>query len=140
MFYFFVSDVFVDFWANYITETISIIKKRGSPGVIMQTLCSSQSIFIKVEGQCHSNHRSPQGVYKVEVIPEKTIAHSACAAIQVARYSVPFLSENPDRFTLTAFSEDGHEISIPRPLTTAHDHRGCFKGRSFDHPDTITIQ
>lgn len=106
----------------------------------MSQLSSSQSFFVKVEGQCHSNHRNPQGVYRVDVIPEKTVAHSACAALAVARDAVPFLDENPHYFTLRAFLEDGTEIVIPRPLVTAHDRFGCFQGRSKDHPVAITIQ
>lgn len=101
---------------------------------------NSLPFYIAVEGQAHSNHRNPRGVYLVEVIPEQTLVHSACAAILVAKESVPFLNESPDSFTMRVFNKDGHEVVIPRPLTTAHEFHGCFHGRSSDHPDTITLQ
>lgn len=100
----------------------------------------SLPFFISVEGQSYSNHRNPQGVYLIEVVPEKTMAHSAFAAIQVAKGSVPFLNENPDSFIMRVFNEDGHEVVIPRPLITAHEFHGCFHGRAVNHPDIITLQ
>ena len=106
----------------------------------MQTSIPSISFFVKIEGQSYSNHRNPQGVYKVAVVEEKTLTHSAYAALQIARDSVPFLSENPECFTLKAFLENGQEIIIPRPLITNHESFGSFIGRSFDHPEIITLQ
>lgn len=99
-----------------------------------------QSFYIKVEGPCHSTHRNPQGVYKIEVIKEKTLRHSACAALQVARDSVPFLSESANSFVLRAYSQDGEEIIIPKALDTLHDHLGIFQGRANDCPEIITLQ
>lgn len=103
-------------------------------------VASSLQFLVKVEGQSHSNHRNPQGVYHIEVVEEKTIAHSAYAAIQVAKDAVPFLNENPESMTLKAYTLDGEEISIPRPLCTHHEHHGFYVGRAKDFPDTITFQ
>ena len=106
----------------------------------MQSCFNNVSFFVKVEGQPYSNHRNPQGVYQVDVVEEKTLVHSACAAIQVVKDSVPFLDENPECFTLKAFSSDGKEVIIPRLLVTDHNEFGILRGRSFDHPEIITLQ
>jgi hypothetical protein len=96
--------------------------------------------FISVEGQSYSNHRNPQGVYEIEVEEEKTIAHSAYAAIQIAREYIPFFNENRESLKLRVFAKDGGEVTIPRPLLTAHELKGFFKGRTKSHPECITLQ
>jgi hypothetical protein len=101
---------------------------------------SSLSFFVKVEGQAHSNHRNPQGVYAIEVLEEKTPAHSAVAAAHVARESVPFLNENPDCFILRVFTSDGTEVLVPRTLNTTHEEYGRFGGRAKSYPEIITLQ
>jgi hypothetical protein len=96
--------------------------------------------FISVEGQSYSNHRNPQGVYSVEVEEEKTIAHSACAAIQVARDCIPFIGENPESLKIRVFGSDGCEVVIARPLFTSHENRGLFMGRCKSYPESIMVQ
>lgn len=96
--------------------------------------------FIKIEGQAFSNHRSPAGVFKVEVGEEASIVHAALAAIQVAKDYVPFMDENPNCFTLRAFREDGQEVIVPRTLTPSQDMMGFFCGRAAVYPEIITVQ
>ena len=96
--------------------------------------------FVKVEGQAYSNYRNPQGIYGVEVKAEKSLAHSACAALAVARDSVPFLDENKELFTLRVYKEDGQEIVIPRSLITHFEEEGRFTGRAKDYPEEISFQ
>ena len=98
---------------------------------------SSHSFLVKVDGQCHSGHRRPQGVYKVNVLAEKTITHSACAALEVARDAVPFLNENVNSCSLRVFLEDGREIVVPRTLNTQHSDHGRLQGRVRCYPESI---
>ena len=96
--------------------------------------------FIKVEGQAYSNHRSPQGIYEVKVRAEKSIEHSACAALSVARDSVPFLDENREYFTVRVYKQDGTEVVIPRSLVTHFEEKGRFTGRATSYPEEISFQ
>lgn len=96
--------------------------------------------FVKIEGQPHSQHRSPQGVYHVEVLQEESLLHSACAALSVTKDCAPFIQENPDCFKVTVFSADGEEIVIPTLLDTVYDSVACFYGRATDYPAIITVQ
>lgn len=98
------------------------------------------AFYVKVEGQSFSSHRCPQGIYAVEVLPEKTLQHSACAASEVARDTVPFLSDHPDSFILRVFDAEGHEIRMGKSLRTSHASKGLNCGRTVNYPDVITLQ
>jgi hypothetical protein len=105
----------------------------------MSTGVTTLPFFVKVEGQAYSNHRSPRGVWGVEVKAEKSLAHSACAALAVARDMVPFLNENREYFTLRVYKEDGQEVVVPRSLVTHFEEEGRFTGRAKAYPEEITF-
>lgn len=93
--------------------------------------------YIKVDGQAFSGHRDPQGVYEVEVLSDAGIVHSAYAALEVAKEYVPFLDENTEFFTLRAFTKDGTEIIVKRPMNISNNIKTCFCGRVSNYPDHL---
>ena len=100
-------------------------------------IMSRVSFFVKVEGHAYSRHRSPTGVYKVDVREEKTVKHSACAAMEVARQRVPFLNENPHGFTFRTFLDNGEEVVVPKVLATQYGDHGSYDGRQLVYPTAI---
>jgi hypothetical protein len=106
----------------------------------MSSLGSNISLFVLVECDPYSSHRDPKGVYKVELVEEKSLLHCACAAVQLVKDYAPFVEENIDKATLRVFSDDGSEIKIATFVDPQHLEMGLFQGRADDFPESITVQ
>lgn len=106
----------------------------------MSSLGSNISLFVLVECDPHSSHRDPKGVYKVELIEEKSLLHCACAAVQIVKDYAPFLEENIDKTHMRVFSHDGSEIRIATFVDPQYLEMGLFQGRADDFPESITLQ
>ena len=113
--------------------------RRGGE-VKMSSISSSISLFVLVECDPFTSHRDPKGVYKVELVQEKSLLHCACAAVQLVRDYAPFVEENIDKSTLRVFSHDGSEIKIATHVDPQHLEMGLFQGRVDDFPENITLQ
>ncbi len=98
------------------------------------------SLYVQVECDAYSRHRSPQGVYDVTVTDEGSIVHAACAAMQIVKDYAPFIDENVNNVTMRVFSKDGQEIRVPQMFDSEYYEKGCFGGRVCDYPSSITIQ
>lgn len=93
--------------------------------------------YIKVDGQAFSGHRDPQGIYEVEVLSDAGLVHSAYAALEIAKEYIPFLDENSDNFTLRAFTKDGTEVIVKRPMPLNSNTKTCFCGRVSSYPSHL---
>jgi len=106
----------------------------------MSSLGSNISLFVLVECDSYSSHRDPKGVYKVELVEEKSLLHCACAAVQLVKDYAPFVDENLDKTNIRVFSHDGNEIRISTFVDPQHLEMGLFQGRAEDFPENITLQ
>lgn len=96
--------------------------------------------FVRVDCEAHSRHRSPQGVYLVEVDATKTILERACSAIQTIKDSVAFMCENTNRTIVRVFAKDGSEVLLPQHIETEDSESGLYFGRADGYPEIITLQ
>lgn len=117
-----------------------MLNTAWSPEVKMQIPPSLMSLFVKIECNAHSSHRDPTGVYSVEVQSERTLVHSACAAIEIIKGHVAFLDENIDKAVVRVFRDNGSEVPIPVSVETKYHDSGSFRGRALDYPEEIIFQ
>lgn len=94
-------------------------------------------LFVKVSGKPHSQYRSAEGIFHVEVLNEQTPIHNACAAIATATECVPFLAEAPHKYMLDVFDVRGVQIKVPREVPTQYERVAAFYGRASDYPTVI---
>lgn len=108
--------------------------------VNMQAAQSFVPYFVRVDCDAHSRHRSPQGVYRVEVEATQTTIERACSAIQTIKDRVAFMCENTNRAIVRVFTIDGDEVCIPRYIEPENYDSGEYLGRAVEYPESITIQ
>lgn len=106
----------------------------------MQVAQSFIPYFVRVDCDAHSRHRSPQGVYRVEVKSTPSIVESACSAIQTIKDRVAFMCENTNRAIVRVFKEDGSEVRVPKYIETDECPSGAYLGRAENYPEEITLQ
>lgn len=97
------------------------------------------TFFVRVLATPHSRHRSPEGVYKVQVRQSMdSLEEQAREARQVAFDHIPFLHENMHCSTISVFSERGNEIRIKD--TFCDDISvGLYCGRAETFPEHLTM-
>jgi hypothetical protein len=99
------------------------------------------SFLVKVEGSAHSRHRSPEGVYQLDVMTRSSpVRYMAETIIQSALHHIPFLNEESNKFSIRLFSVQGEEIvsSTSRSFDKSDDV--CYCGRVFDYPEILSLQ
>jgi hypothetical protein len=95
------------------------------------------SFFVKVEGEAHSRYRSPDGVYKVDVIDDKSpVIKMASAALHEAIDTIPFLQESIHNFSVKLFSDKGDHIATTLNISTG---KAIYCGRATEYPECITV-
>jgi len=99
------------------------------------------SFYVSVVGQAHSRHRSPEGVYQIDVLDGASSQQIAAeAALSSALRHIPFLEDDASRFSIRLFTDDGEEFVLPLTGSSPHESKACYCGRAFDYPDFIMIQ
>lgn len=106
----------------------------------MQVAQSFIPYFVRVDCDAPSRHRSPQGVYRVEVEATQSTIERACSAIQTIKDRVAFMCENTNRTIVRVFTEHGDEVRVPSYIETEECDSGSYLGRALDYPEVITLQ
>lgn len=98
------------------------------------------SFFVSVSGEAPSRYRSPDGVYKVDVIQDThSLINMAHSVLEEAVTTIPFLYENLSNFSVKVFSSQGDYIATNLNHCN-YETKACYCGRALEYPDTITIQ
>lgn len=94
--------------------------------------------FVKVEGIPVSAHRSPEGIYHVDVIDGiASMKQCAGAALCSAINNIPFLLDDLSRFSLRLFSNAGEEINAKTSVPVHVESLACYCGKTKEYPETI---
>ena len=98
------------------------------------TMNTYTTFLILVEGVPHSRHRSPIGLYRIDVITDNmSLDTAATSVLEAAKYNIPFLNELTLQYSVRIFLESGEELKLPKPTYEHDDGLTCYCGRVTDN-------